>query len=253
MATLAAVLIVRNEADVLPRCLSHLGFVDEIVVVDDESTDATVAIAEQAGARVFRRKLDRFDTQRNFAMDQAGCDWILSIDADEVVTEALAREIRVTIERPDAADVYGIPFCHKLLGRWIRHGGWDAPLTRLCRRHVRWEGAVHEQIASEYRRGALTHAVLHYSHRSVSEFIAKLNRYTDDEAGARVAAGRAPSRLKLLLSPVRDFARRYLVQKGWRDGMAGLVMAGLMAFYVFTSRAKAWELSEPADEPEPDA
>ena len=253
MPTIAAVLIVKNEAAMLPQCLAHLGWVDELVVVDDESTDETVAIAEQHGAKVFSRKLDRFDTQRNYAMDQATCDWILSIDADEVVPDALADEIREVLERPDAADVYGIPFQHKISGRWVSHGGWGAPLTRLFKQHVRWTGAVHEQIGREWSYGVLRHSVLHYSHRNIGEFLSKLGRYTDDEAQARVAEGNVPTRTKLLLSPLRDFYRRYLVEKGYRDGTLGLILAVLMAFYVFVARAKAWELANPADESEPDS
>lgn len=251
MATIAAVLIVKNEAADLPRCLASLGWVDEIVVVDDESTDDTVAIAEAAGAKVFSRKLDRFDTQRNFAIAQSSSDWILSIDADEEVSLALADEIRQVIGRASACQVYGVPFVHRLLGRWIRHGGWHQPLTRLYRRDAQWGGAVHEQVVATESYGVLRHPILHWSHETISEFIDKLNRYTDREAAMRLDSGKPPSRLKMIASPVRDFWRRYVRQRGYRDGFAGLVLAGLMAFYIFIARAKAWELDNPADEPAP--
>lgn len=244
MATIAAVLIVRNEAAALPRCLAALDWVDEIVVVDDDSTDDTVAIAEAAGARVFRRRLDRFDVQRNYAIEQTTCEWILSIDADEVVTPALAREIRAAIGAPDAPDVYGIPFRHRMFGHWFKAGGWTAPLNRLFRRERRWGGAVHERVAAEpgaYR--VLRAPLLHYSHRTIAEFVAKLDRYTDHEAAERVVAGAPASTVKLLLSPTRDFVTRYLLQMGFLDGIAGLVMAELMWAYVFMARAKAIALS----------
>ena len=252
MATIAAVLIVKNEADVLARCLDSLDWVDEIVLVDDESEDETIAIAEEHGAKVYRRALDRFDVQRNYAMDQATSDWILSIDADEQVPAELAEEIRQVIDQPDALDVYGIPFLHQIFGRWIRHGGWTAPLTRLYRRGVRWSGAVHEQVVKGERYGTLRYPLLHYSHRTVAEFITKLNGYTDREGRMRVEAGATHSNPKLVLSPLRDFWRRYVAERGYRDGSAGLVLAALMAGYVFCARAKSWELLEPADEPAPD-
>jgi (heptosyl)LPS beta-1,4-glucosyltransferase len=251
MPTIAAVLIVKNEADVVARCLRSLAWVDELVVVDDESTDETVAIAESFGARVFKRRLDRFDTQHNFATDQSTCEWVLSIDADEEVPASLADEIRTTIVRPDARDVYGIPFLQQIFGRWVLHGSWADPLYRLYRRRVRWHGAVHERVGDGEPRGLLTQPMLHYSHRTVGDFLAKLNRYTDFEAQARLAEGQRFSALKTLLSPLRDFWRRYVVQRGWRDGAVGLVLAGLMAVYVFVVRIKVWELSRTADDRPP--
>ncbi len=251
MATITAVLIVKNEGAVLERCLRSLTWVDEIVLVDDASTDDTVAIAERFGARVFHRRLDRFDAQRNFGLEQATSDWILSIDGDEEVTAELAAEIREVIDRPDAADVYGVPFLHRIFGRWIHHGGWPAPLTRLYRRHVRWAGAVHEQVPHGERYGVLRHCIRHYSHRDIAEFLTKLNGYTDREAAARVAEGKSHSTAKMVLSALRDFGRRYVALGGWRDGTVGLVLAVLMAFYVFCVRAKAWEQLQPGEEPAP--
>ncbi|MBI5831043.1 MAG: glycosyltransferase family 2 protein [Armatimonadetes bacterium] len=252
MPTLSAVLIVRNEEAVLPRCLASLaGWVDEIVVVDDHSTDASAELARAAGAKVVQRRLDRFDVQRNFGVAQSTGEWILSIDADEVVTPALAREIREVIAAADAADIYGVPFLHRMFGRWPRHGGWQEPLRRLYRREVRWAGAVHERVAQGWREGVLTSPILHWSHQDIGEFLAKLNRYTDDEARARAAEGARYSGAKLLLSPLRDFWRRYVRLGGYRDGAVGLVLAGLMACYVFVVRAKTWEQLNPADDPAP--
>ncbi len=248
MATISAVLLCHNEAAVLPRCLRSLAWTDEIVVVDDDSTDESVVVAEQHGARVFHRRLDRYDTQRNYAAQQSTSEWVLSIDPDEEVPPELAAEIREVISRPDALDVYGIPFRHHMLGRWIGHGGWPAPLTRLYRRDQQWSGAVHEQVVKGARYGVLRAAMRHYSHRNVSEFLAKLDRYTDREAAARAAAGARHSNLKMVLSPLRDFLRRYLREGGWRDGTAGLVLAILMAFYVFSVRAKTWQLLDPGEE-----
>jgi glycosyltransferase involved in cell wall biosynthesis len=253
MADIAAVVIVYNEAEVMERCLASLKWVDELIVVDDESTDGSADMARAHGAQVFARRLDRFDAQRNFGADQSRCAWILAVDADEAVPAALAEEIRATIDRPDAADVYGIPFCQKLFGRWPRHGSWGDPLYRLYRREVRWSGAVHERVGAEgnWRRAVLHSPILHWSHQSVAQFIAKLNRYTDEEAAARAAEGFVYSPWKLVLSPVRDFWRRFVVQGGYRDGAVGLVLAGLMACYLFIVRAKTWELTHPADEPPP--
>jgi glycosyltransferase involved in cell wall biosynthesis len=245
-------MIVNNEAAVLARCLASLAFADAIVVVDDHSTDDTAAIAAAAGAKVYQRRLDRFDAQRNFGADQTDCEWILSIDADEAVTPALATEIRAVMADPAARDLYGIPFRQQICGRWPRYGGWGDPLYRLYRRHVRWEGAVHERLAGgPQQRGVLRNPILHWSHPDLAGFLTKLNRYTDAEAAARAAEGRGYSGPKLVLSPLRDFWRRYVVQQGWRDGALGLILAGLMAFYLFVARAKTWERLHPADQPWP--
>lgn len=252
MATIAAVLIVKDEAEVLGRCLASLAWVDEIVVVIDAgSRDDSQALAEAAGAKVLVRAFDRFDNQRNAGTDASTSDWILTIDADEQVPPALAAEIRRVIEQPDAREIYGIPFCQQIFGRWPRHGSWGDPLYRLYRRHVRWHHAVHERVGEDQPRGVLVAPLLHYSHRSIGEFLTKLNRYTDEEAAARVAEGQRYSPAKLILSPVRDFWRRYVLQRGYRDGAVGLVLAGLMAVYIFVVRAKAWELTRGADEPAP--
>lgn len=243
MARIAAVLIVKNEATRLPRALASVTWCDQIVVVDDESSDATAEVAAAHGATVVRRALDRYDAQRNAGADAAEAEWILALDADEEVSGELAAEIRALIDRPDALDVYAVPFRQCLFGAWPRHGGWAAPLTRLHRRAVRWQGAVHEQLPRPAgRHGVLRGHIVHHSHETIAGFLDKLNRYTDMEAAARHAAGQPVSVAKMVLSPLRDFWRRYGLRQGWRDGAVGLILALLMAFYIFTVRAKAWEL-----------
>lgn len=243
MARIAAVLMVKNEAERLPRALASVAWCDEIVVVDDESTDDTAAVAAAHGATVVPRKLDRYDDQRNAGAAAATADWILALDADEEVTPELADEIQALIDRPDALDVYGIPFRQCLFGAWPRYGGWADPLTRLHRREVRWQGAVHEQLPKPPGRyGVLRGHIVHHSHETLAGFLDKLNRYTDAEAAARHAAGQPVSVAKMILSPLRDFWRRYVLQQGFRDGVVGLILALLMAFTIFVVRAKAWEL-----------
>lgn len=243
MATVAAVILAKNEAARLPRCLASVAWCDRIVVVDDESTDGTAALAEAAGAVVLRRALDHYDAQRNAGADAAGCDWVLAVDADEEVTPELAAEVREAIARPDAMDVYAVPFRHCIFGEWPRHGHCNDPRTRLHRASVRWQGSVHEQLPRvKGRFDTLRGEMIHHSHETVFAFIEKLNRYTEREAAERAASCRQPSVAKMLLAPVRDFWRRYVVKQGFRDGHVGLILCLLMAFYVFTVRAKAWEI-----------
>jgi len=240
---LSVVILARNEERNLSRCLSSVRWADEVVVVDDFSTDGTVEIAHQFGARVVQRRLDRYDAQRNFGTEQSRGEWVLHLDADEEVSPELAQEIRTLLASDPPCDLYAIPFRDRIFGRWVRYGGWSCPNPRLHRRTLRWEGEVHERVSHEGPVGQLRSPILHHSHETLFEFVEKMNRYTEMEARQRLKEGKGFSLLRLILSPLRDFGRRYLVEQGFRDGIVGLLLAVLMAFTIFLTRAKVWELS----------
>jgi len=242
VSRLSVVLLVRNEEQNVRRALESVKWADEIVVVDDYSTDRTVDICREYTDRIFQRRLDDFDRQRNFGLAQATGEWILSLDADEEVTPELAAEIQAVIATNPPQDVFAIPFRDLIFGRWQQGGGWSRPNRRLYRRHCRWTESVHERVQAMPAEGQLQHCIRHYSHRSISGFLQKMDRYTTQEAQACYARGKRTSPLRLLLSPLRDFFIRYWRWGGYRDGMHGLVLAVLMAFYVFLVRAKVWEL-----------
>jgi len=240
---ISATIITRNEEANLPRILPKLDFVDEIVVVDSGSVDRTLEIARDAGAQVFERDWTGYADQKNFAAQSAANDWILSLDADEVPTEQLVAEIEA-FRRKDPGDAAGADFPRKAryLGRWIHHSGWypDRKVRLYDRRRARWTGDyVHESVVVNGPVVHLEGDLLHYTCDSYEEHIATLNRYTTLAAREMRAQGRRPGLLKLWISPPWAFVRSYLLQRGFLDGVHGLLIAWTAAFYVFAKYAKA--------------
>lgn len=240
---LTATLITRNEEQNLPRALASLNLADEIVVVDSGSTDRTVELARQQGARVIAHSWTSFAEQKNFAATQATHDWILNLDADEALSPVLEAELRAWKEQTPIAVAYRMPRKAYYLGRWILHSGWyPDPKVRLYRRdRARFVGALHESVAVEGPVGELHGEILHYTCDSLADHIAKVNFFTtlaarqlQDES--RNSAGRWL--LPLLVAPPFTFLRTYIAQQGFRDGYRGFLIAALAGFYVFLKYAK---------------
>lgn len=241
--TISVCVIARNEADELADCLTRLTWADEIVVVDDESSDGTVAIAERFTKRVLvHPKGDDFAAQRNFAVDAAVGDWVLFVDADERVTEALRAEILTAVQDPDVAG-YFLRRQDVNFGHIFRFGeSMRAPLLRLARRGAgRWQGRVHETWRVTGPTRVLQAPLLHYSHADISAFLRKVD-YQSSLAATRLAEeGRGRHAWELLVHPLGNFLRNYVVHQGFRDGVPGLIYALLMALHPFLARAKRWE------------
>ena len=246
--TLSAVIVAKNEEQLLPGCLASLKFCDEIVVVVDESTtDRTAEIAKAAGARVYTRRLDNFAAQRNYSLEQVKSDWVLSIDADERVRRALREEIGRVTELGKSWG-YEIPYRPYAFGLEIKHSGWvPSYQLRLFRAEGRFSGEVHEGVVPKGKVGKLINPMIHYNYNDVSQYIGKLNLYTSFEAGQMHKAGVRFKTSMLMVKPAREFAYRYLKQRGWKDGFIGFVIAGLMTFYRFAVVLKLWELGRQTD------
>ncbi len=243
---LSAVVLARDESDRIARCLESLRWCDEIVVlVDEDSTDDTEAIARRFTSNVSRRAFTSFGEQRGFADGLAHHDWVLSIDCDEIVSERLAAEVRATI---DAAqfDGYRVPHLDYMFGRWIRHGGWFPQYhTRLYRRAAaRWERPVHEQLVVEGSLGTLHEPIQHFAHARVDDWVRKMARYTSAEARAHVQAGERTSVLRALFEPPGYFLYKYFIQCGFLDGVHGVVLASLLATYRSVMHWKWWDLQQ---------
>lgn len=241
---LSAVLIVLNEERHIAECLASLrGLADEVVVLDSGSTDATVRIAEAAGARVSHRDFDGYGTQKQAALELARGRWIFSIDADERVTPTLAREIAgIVAADGDGAAGYWVRRELIYLGRRLRFGGAERDwVLRLARRDAaRFAPLViheHLDVAGDTRR--LRGTLLHVKYRTLAEHVAQLNRYTDVIAARRAAQGRRFSGWQLLRIPWELFVR-LVVRLGVLDGHAGVIHAAMAAFYAFLKSAKLW-------------
>lgn len=236
---LSITIITLNEAEKLPRTLQSVAFADEVVVVDSGSTDGTPEIAQRHGARVVRHPWMGFGRQKNFAASQATHDWVLNLDADEVVTPELAVEIRGWLERQPSG-MLAIPRKTYFGSQWIRFGGWYPNyVKRLSHRaHARWtEVDLHEELQGE---GAVTRAsspLLHYSFDSIGDQVATNLRYARLGAGELGRKGQRFSLFRLLFKPVSKFIECYFWKLGCLDGRLGLVIAVNAAHSMFLRQA----------------
>ena len=249
--TVSAVIITRDEAANLPACLESLSWCDEIVVLDSGSSDATPELARAAGARVhISPDWPGFGPQKNRAIGLAGCDWVLSIDADERVSPELAREIRQAVRAPGAPAAFAIPRVSSYCGQFMRHGDWypDDVLRLFRRGSARFsDDLVHERLLVDGARGRLRSTLLHHSFRDMHQVLAKLDAYSSAGARAMHARGRRSGVLGALGHGAWTFLRGYVFKRGFLDGRLGLVLALSNAHGAYYRYIKLWLLQrEPA-------
>jgi glycosyltransferase involved in cell wall biosynthesis len=242
---LTVTVITYNEAEHIAAALDSVAWADEIIVVDSGSTDGTVDIARARATRVIVREWPGYSAQKNFAADQAGNDWVLSMDADERVTPALAAEIRSVMEAGPQARGYRIRRVSRYLGEWIRSTDWfpDYQLRLYDRRAGRWNGLrIHESF--RLNEGAplpLQGEMEHYAYKDVAHHVQKINLYTTLIADEWHEQGRRTSATQVVLHPSFAFLRNYVARGGFRQGTTGLIVSALNSYYVFLKFAKLWE------------
>jgi glycosyltransferase involved in cell wall biosynthesis len=247
--TLSAIVITRNEAHNLHACLQSMhGLVDEIIVVDSQSTDATVAIAQQHGATVSQPEgWPGFGPQKNRALDLATCDWVLSIDADERVTPELAAEIKHVLQAGDADVAYKLPRLSWYCGKFIQHAGWqpDHVLRLFKRGTARFsDDLVHERVVTEQTVQALHNHLLHYSYLNFSQVLSKVDAYSSASAKQAYARGKRSSVAGALGHGAWAFFRTYVIRRGFLDGAHGLALAvsnGETSYYKYL---KLWQMQQ---------
>ncbi|HXD74417.1 MAG TPA: glycosyltransferase family 2 protein [Vicinamibacterales bacterium] len=235
MPKVSVTIITKNEAADIGAALDSVSWADERIVVDSCSTDETVAIAARHGARVVSREWPGYVAQKNHAASLAVNDWILSLDADERVTPALADEIRSTLEHQPAARGFRIPRVTFHLGRWIRTTDWypDYQLRLYDRREAKWTGKyVHEGVTVNGRVGRLRNELQHYAYRDAAEHQETIDHYTTLAARQMFEHGRRASSLDLALQPAFAFFRNYILKRGFLDGPVGLTISRMNAQYV---------------------
>lgn len=245
METLSLIVIARDEERDLPRCLASVPCASERIVVDSGSRDRTMELARAAGAQVLEHAWEGYGAQKAFALGQAHGEWVLSLDADEELSPALAAELPAALRRTDVAG-YRLRFQSELFGTTLRHGGFGGERhLRLFRRERARiaPAALHEGFAVEGRVETLEAPVLHRPYASISEYLRKLDDYTTLAAQERRAGGRRFRVLSVLRWPF-GFVRRYLLWGGFLDGYAGFLAAALGATYDLLKDAKLRELEQ---------
>jgi glycosyltransferase involved in cell wall biosynthesis len=244
-----ATVITCNEAANIQAALESLSWADELIVVDSESTDATVSLARQFTDRVIVRPWPGYIAQKNFAAEQATHDWIFSLDADERVSPALASEIAALIGGGPPAAGYRVPRVTFHLGRWIRSTDWypDYQLRLYDRRRARWAGKyVHESVRADGPVVDLQGELLHYAYRDLAHHLQTMDRYTTLAARQMFEDGRRAGWVDLAVHPPAAFLRNYLLRGGFKDGVPGLIVSAMNARYVGLKFAKLWELCSPS-------
>jgi glycosyltransferase involved in cell wall biosynthesis len=251
---LSVTIITKNEAAHIGDAIESVAWADEIVVVDSESSDDTVAIARRYTDRVVVRPWPGYVAQKNYAASIATNDWILSLDADERVTPALAGEIQALLAGTPGHHGYRMPRTTWHLRRWIRTTDWypDDQLRLYDRRVGEWTGRyVHEAVKVRGAVGQLKGDLQHFAFRDIADHLETIDRYTTYAARQMHESGRRAGFLQLACHPPLAFLRNYLLRGGVRDGIAGFVISVLNSYYVFLKFAKLWEIQNRTLNPEP--
>ena len=249
MQKLTAIVPVFNEEQNLEDCLRGLSWAEEILVVDSYSRDGTLSIARRYTDRILQHEYINSAAQKNWTIPQARHDWVLIVDADERVTDALREEIRRVLraEGGPPCDGYRIRRQTYFWGKPIRYCGWqhDRVLRLFNRDKGRYEEKeVHADVVIQGKTGDLEAPLIHYTYRDFKQYFAKFQRYTDWGALDLQKRGKEARWYHLLLHPAFRFLRMYIFQRGFLDGLHGLVLCLLAAFSVFTKYAKLWELNQ---------
>lgn len=240
---LSVVIITRNVERELPACLASVAFADEIVIVDSGSTDATLAIVQRHAARVLQQDWLGFGLQKQYGVSQARHRWVLCLDADERVSDALRGSITAALQRPAHA-AYAMPRCNRFMGRWLRHGeGYPDWSVRLFdREQAAWSAdPVHERVVTPGSVGRLAGDLLHESETGLGAYLEKQNRYTTLHAQMLHARGKRASVAQLVFSPCFRFIKFYFLRRGFLDGVPGLVHIAIGCGNSFMKYAKLLE------------
>jgi glycosyltransferase involved in cell wall biosynthesis len=249
--TLSVAMIAMNEEANLPRTLESVRWANEIIVVDSGSKDRTIEIAQSFGARTSYHAFGGHGEQKNVALDLCTNDWILLLDADEVLTPELQAEIQALLRGTPRYDAYWIPRLNLYFGRWIRHGGFypDRKLRLFRRGKARLSEGVgpHSTPQFEGPRGKLRHDMLHYAYPTLAVYLEHMNRYSNEIAQLLYQRGRTSQSMPALvwnaiLNPAATFVYNYFFRLGFLDGREGLLLHLNHSVYIHWKFIKAWWL-----------
>jgi len=246
--TISVVVSAYNEERVLARCLASVRFADEIILVDNNSTDATAAIAKKYTDKVYRQPNQlMLNINKNYGFSKAKSDWILNLDADEEIPKELAREILSTVHGNRGENGFWIKRKNLLFKKWITHGLWwpDKQLRLFRRTKGKFPCVhIHEYIEVEGQSGELTEPYVHHNYESVHQYLVKIDRTSSSEALSLKEMNHQFVWYDAIRFPLSDFLKIYFAQQGYKDGLHGLVLALFQAFYSFATFAKFWEMQD---------
>ena len=246
MSKLSVAISAFNEERKIEDCLKSASFADEIIFVDGSSTDNTVKIAKKYTSKIFIRENNlMLNVNKNFGFSKASEEWILSLDADERITDELKKEIKSIIKN-NKKDVNGfwIPRKNKIFGKWMEHTGWypDYQLRLFKKDKGKFEEKhVHEMIKLEGESKKLNNPIAHYNYENISQFLRKTLLYAENEANQLIEKGYNFAWQDSIRFPIKEFISRFFAREGYRDGLHGLVLSLLMAFYYLVIFVNIWE------------
>jgi glycosyltransferase involved in cell wall biosynthesis len=242
---ISAVVLTKNEERNIEECLKTLGFCDEVVVVDDGSTDATREIAQNLGAKVFVRDMEMdFSDQSNFGMEKVKGEWIFFVDADERVSEKLGEEVKRVVSGSVDFDGYFMKRRDFIWGKWFEHGesGNQKVLRLIKKGSGKWRRRVHPYFEIKGSTSELANPLLHYPHPTATKFVASVDRWSTWHALANREEGKKSSLFKICFWPLGHFLKNYFLSLGFLDGIQGFLFAYFMGFHSFLAWGKLWIL-----------
>lgn len=247
MSKLTAIIPTRNEEKFIRNCLASVKFADEILVLDSGSTDKTVAIAKDFGAKVIEYQWQGFRYAHEFGAKQASHDWLLYVDADERVSQKLRQKIQSKLINPDA-QAYRVRRANYIMGQKLKHGGWYPDyVTRLMHKPAlkSWIGELHEYPEIEGQTKTLDADLIHLTHRGMDWMLAKTQKYTRLQAQILYDHNHPPVGVKNFIGAMgREFWYRAIRKQGWRDGFIGWLEIFYQTFNAFLVQAQLWELQQ---------
>jgi len=249
MIKISAVIICLNEEKNIARCLDSLqGVADEMVVVDSFSTDKTKEICLKKGVRFIENKFLGHIEQKNFAVESATYDWVLSLDADEALDNTLKNTI-LEIKKNPSFQAYSMNRLTNYCGHWVKHCGWypDRKLRFWNRNIGKWGGTnPHDEVlvGADIKVQHLKGDILHYSYYTIHDHLKQLNYFTEIMANEAFKKGKKGSLIKIIFSPLVKFIKSYFIQRGFLDGYYGFIICMISAFATFIKYLKLGELSK---------
>jgi len=240
------VILAKDEEKNIKECIKTIDWADQIILIDDSSTDRTKEIAEKLKAEVFTHSLNNdFAAQHNFGLEKAKNEWVLFIDADERVSKELKEEILSAVNKKNNYDGFYLRRDDFFLGRWLKHGETSRfNALRLGKKNKgKWQRQVHETWQIEGQLGQLKNHLKHYSHQTLSDFVKTINFYSTLHARALAKEGVRFNLWRLIIYPKGKFVDNYFLKGGFMDGIQGLIMSLMMSLHSFLSRAKLYKIS----------